>query len=882
MVLSRKNMVEVTVQKSPCTAMGTLPVSHIRGNHRPQGWSLHAVAGAVALATTLLTSNAWALALGRITVQSRLGEPLRAEIDVPSISADEAATLQVGMASMEAFKAASMEYNPLLQEVTMTLQRRPDGRSVLRVSSQRVVTEPFLDMVVEASWASGKLVRGYTLLLDPPNLRQPPSPQMPATAPLAPTAAQPAETARPPTASPTPTSVVPTRATAAPANNVKIPVKRGDTAGRIAAAHKPAGVSLDQMLIGMLRANPGAFVGRNVNRLKAGTVLDLPDEATVASIPDTEARRQVAVQSRDFNEYRRRLAAAAPAQTGESLGRQASGTVQPADIKTEESKPVTPDKLTLSKGAVAAKSGQEDQIAEQRRQDENTQRTTELKRNLEELKQLNATTSSTAAAPEPTQPPKTGTEPPTAPGIITPAAMAPATEAPTPSPAPEPSKTTTPPPPPPAPTAAPAAGGFLSDLLTNPLALPVGGGVAAALLGALAWLRLRQRKETATAASVEDDSRFEAAGGQTVDTSEDDVAVSSMMYSPSQLDAAGDVDPVAEADVYLAYGRDKQAEEILLEALRLHPERMPVRLKLLEIHAQRNDRVAFQNAATELHTLTSGTGPDWEQARDMGYALDPDNALYQPTGAAHWEAPAAEEIAPAPSTDMDLGFAAPEPTVAEPVAIPEPAEPQDDGKTIDFDLDISTPEPRPEMAVAEAGDEPVAHNPLADLDFDLDISSPEVADATAPEPSSEPHFELDTAPAADVPTPLVTEDHSLDFDLDLSDMASETATPAEPVAVADAPSPLPPDVQGLSLDFDLAQPAPAEPEPMEPDFDALSNLEVNEEGVGANPLETKLSLAREFEAIGDSEGARSLAEEVAAEATGELQARARAFLSQLS
>jgi pilus assembly protein FimV len=168
----------------------------------------------------------------------------------------------------------------------------------------------------------------------------------------------------------------------------------------------------------------------------------------------------------------------------------------------------------------------------------------------------------------------------------------------------------------------------VADLLANPLTLPAVGGLAA-LLGLLTLLKLRQRKAAAQPDAKDSDTDGDAsiAEGQSVDTSEEG-PVSSMMYSPSQLDAGGDVDPVAEADVYIAYGRDKQAEEILLEALRLHPEKLPVRLKLLEIYAQRNDVAAFNNEAQQVHRLTEGRGPEWHQARESGLLIDPSNPLY--------------------------------------------------------------------------------------------------------------------------------------------------------------------------------------------------------------------------------------------------------------
>src|SRR4029079_12918842 len=107
----------------------------------------------------------------------------------------------------------------------------------------------------------------------------------------------------------------------------------------------------------------------------------------------------------------------------------------------------------------------------------------------------------------------------------------------------------------------------------------------------------------------------------------------SMTYSLSQLDAIGDVDPVAEADVYLAYGRDLQAEEILKEAMRSNPDRMAIRTKLLEVYAKRRDTKGFELLATQLYSLTRGQGEDWAKAQELGQQIDPENTLYKPGGA---------------------------------------------------------------------------------------------------------------------------------------------------------------------------------------------------------------------------------------------------------
>ncbi|MDP3413837.1 MAG: fimbrial protein FimV, partial [Polaromonas sp.] len=132
-------------------------------NH-PRPWRLGAVAAAIALAGTFASLQVQALGLGRVTVQSALGEPLRAEIDIPEINAEEAASLRASVASADAFKAAGLEYSAAVTNLQISLQRRPDGRSYLRLTSDRPVSEPFVDLILEARWASGRIVRDYTML----------------------------------------------------------------------------------------------------------------------------------------------------------------------------------------------------------------------------------------------------------------------------------------------------------------------------------------------------------------------------------------------------------------------------------------------------------------------------------------------------------------------------------------------------------------------------------------------------------------------------------------------------------------------------------------------------------------------------------------------
>ena len=181
---------------------------------KPQ-WRATALAIAAAVLLGVSASDASALALGRVTVQSALGEPLRADIEIPEITAEEVASLRATIASPDAFRAAGFDYNPALGGITITLQRRPDGKHFLRLTSQRPVNDPFMDLILEANWSSGRIVRDYTMLFDPPNLRQTPAPLAAQVTPPAPAARAPAEPAARPGTPPVGTALPPMRTTPA-------------------------------------------------------------------------------------------------------------------------------------------------------------------------------------------------------------------------------------------------------------------------------------------------------------------------------------------------------------------------------------------------------------------------------------------------------------------------------------------------------------------------------------------------------------------------------------------------------------------------------------------------------------------------------------------
>jgi pilus assembly protein FimV len=263
------------------------------------------------------------------------------------------------------------------------------------------------------------------------------------------------------------------------------------------------------------------------------------------------------------------------------------------------------------------------------------------------------------------------------------------------------------------------------------------------------------------------------------------------------------VDPVAEADVYLAYGRDLQAEEILKEAMRSNPERLAIRTKLLEVYAKRRDTKGFELLATQLFALTRGEGEDWAKAQELGQQIDPENALYQPGGAPL--TPAGADGAP---MTEPLGAS----TMPQSV-LPTPSQ-----------FEAANAELQNARDARDARD--ATDSGLVDLDLDLDTPS---APMSAPAPLTV------TQPMPRQPEPQP--DHSLDFGA-LPDL------PPAPAAPASGPT------SDFAMDFDLSEisldlnpGAPGSAASSATAADDLSNIDFGAEDDGGDPLARKLELA---------------------------------------
>ncbi len=758
-----------------------------------------AVASSLALSGVVLDGHA--AGLGRLVVFSALGQPLRAEIEVTA-TREELADMRAKLASPETFKQAGLDYATTLLSIRFNLERRPNGQAVIKLSSDRPINDPFIDMLMELNWASGRLVREYTFLLDPPEY------SAKAASPVAP-----ATVARVPDVGPAPRQGASridneVRARAAAVVRAQQPgqmpagkasavggereVKRGETLHRIASDTRLEGVSLDQMLVGLFRANPDAFEGGNMNRLKAGKILTIPEKTAIEAVAPGEARKIVLAQSSDWSAYRSKLAGVAarsPAQKDSGTQESAGKITAKVDDKQESAAPR--DQLKVSKTEAPAKPGvatgekgsDEDLIAKEKALKEANERMVALEKNVADLQKLlelrnqnlaelqkQATAKPDAVAPalkpaepaaKPVEPPQAATPAP-APVVVAPTVpvpapqVEPAAEKPVVAPAQpvaakpaeqkpaEKPKVVSPPPPPEEPS-------FLDDLLGNPMTLAGGGGILALIAAYFFARRRRSAGESSeqelvstltppSTTSLTANSVFRSTGGQSVDTSSSQTPAQTdfSQAGPGSIDT-DEVDPVAEADVYMAYGRDAQAEEILLEARQKDPKRLAILMKLLEIYSGRKDVKQFETLAADLYGETGGVGPDWDKAAAMGRVLDSGNPIFQGTSsplAVERGQDADATLVVAPGLEKD--------SLA---MLPESGTPEQEKQAIVED-------PLQQPALVSAADDSAD---LTSLDFDLgEESKPEIVSAPVDEsteegvkPSGSIDFDLGTGAQGD-------------------------------------------------------------------------------------------------------------------------------------
>jgi pilus assembly protein FimV len=605
------------------------------------------------------TSRVFAIGLGDIEIQSSLNAPLKAVIELTSASKQELDELKVVIAPRASFEKMGISRQAILDDVKFSVQQPAGGLPVILVTTRQPVREPFLDFLIEASWSKGRLLRQYTLLVDPPvtmpaappaqrtPVRQAPSPS-PEVKRIQPPA-------RVPAASPLTSIPIP----AASGNGDKYgPVKRNETLWDIAKRLRPdSDISMHQMMLALQRANPEAFADNNINNLRAGATLQIPTRDEILSLDKSAARREAGRQYAEWQQGHvtgqpATSATAAATTTEQEQQTQATTGTAPATAGTHEARLqlVAPDEEAI-KGAVvpgvpeegaATQAPESKELLQQlalateeaeagRAQSQELQsrvgklegQVADMQRLIELKDEQLANLQNRLAAQNQATAANTVSD-----------ASSPAA-APAGKQTAEQSEMK--------PQELPAANGrrdakpegIIDRLLENPVLAGL-GVLVAMILGGFLWSSTRHRKQedifseeptfSSQLAAEHDDETLPKSRIAVSDTTMlSDLAATDM--SPLQGDDASD--PLTEADVFIAYGRVQQAEEVIRSALQGNPENRDLKMKLIEICHAAGNAAAFDTQAAGFRETVGEDDPDWQRVVSMGYELSPANPLYQ-------------------------------------------------------------------------------------------------------------------------------------------------------------------------------------------------------------------------------------------------------------
>ena len=856
-----------------------------------------------------MSGAAEALSLGDIQLNSALNQPLDATINLSDLRDLGTGDLRPSLASPAEFSRAGVDRAFFLNDLKFTPEVR-NGRTVIHITSARPVREPYLNFLLEVNWPSGRIVREYTVLLDPPLY----TPQA-AAAPFAP---QVPATPRPRATAPAaPTPAVPPAAQA-PSAPGTYTTERRDTLWEVAARNRPSSsVTVDQTMLAIQTLNPDAFIDHNINLMKSGQVLRLPDQAQAKARSQREAVAEIARQTRAWKQGGDGAAAGTPRRQ-----------VDAADQPNASEAPATAapkDKLKLLSGqssehageSAGAKGGkgsdqaladrlavtQESLDTTRRENEELKSRLGDLQSQLDKLQkimqlkdaqlarmQASMANPQAAGQPAPTAPEAAAATPPAttpqepAAAATTPlaenASTPPASEAGTGSapPAASPSEPKVIPVTPSTPATQPteATNSFLDDILSNPLWLGLIGG--SALLALLVLLMINSRRNAVKEAEREREA--EAARNETAFDPDPELGdhhgLAGLDLNPGVQDGARDADAqddaLGQADIYMAYGRFSQAAEVLKKASDQEPHRADLRLKLMEVYAEMGDKDGFLREERELKEI-GGAQPAVDHLKSRYPAMATVAVGAAAVGAAALAA--AHELSEEQSRNQ--GFSATEDSQDFDLSLDDFG--TDDGRS----TQPAGPAEEPLFGEAFADAQAKAADSRDDFDFDLNFD-PEPAAATTPA-AKDDDFALDfseferqgdlardeTPAASAFDEPLDAREEpaaELPANFDLADFEEQPAPKRESDEEFAAR------LQEASRQFDAeTTKGPAAEEESLDDFDFLS---------GEDETATKLDLARAYIDMGDPEGARDILDEVLAEGNAGQQQEAREILAQLS
>jgi len=625
----------------------------------------------LAVVSLLAPAGGYALGIGEIRLHSALNQNLDAEIAL-TLSGESVSDIKVSLAPPEKFDEAGVSWNYFLSKIKFETITHSNGAAVIKLTSKEALKEPFLDFLLEVSWPKGNLYREFTVLVDPPSVYNP------ATIPVATTTESYAQTPQ-----------RQAHANGQSSEGEYGPTLGNDTLWSVAdRARGQSDVSVEQMIIAIYEANPHAFYKGNVYALMAGKMLKIPEREIVLKLSRNQALAEFNRHTKAWKNH----SAPAHAETAKEKA-VLSKVEQSADNQLTLIAPtkaaVADHAVTSENGRASAekkaakvsesvKVNAEEGVSQTAQIDSVIQsKVAELEKQLAMMQELIALkdqqlaalqnksqerpAAQEQAAPADVATPKpadqaTPASQPAEPAAVEVVAAKPVEQStPVPQPVEPPSEVVAakpvsqaPPVPqqtvaqPVQPVAQPEAGSLVDPYY---LAVAGAGSVISALIGWLWWRKRKVEEETNTESMFASSSMIktpEAEESLSVPVVEEGavhdvgtVGESSFLseFTPSDFDSfdtdQGEIDPISEADVYLAYGRYQQAEELIRQAIKDQPNRDECKLKLLEIFYANESKTAFEAYANELVAAGKRSEVEfWEKAAEMGREICPDSPLF--------------------------------------------------------------------------------------------------------------------------------------------------------------------------------------------------------------------------------------------------------------
>lgn len=932
----------------------------------------------VALCMVLVPISVFAAGLGKLNVMSGLGEPLKADIELLSVTPEELNSITAAIASAETYTTQGIEKPASHNTIKVDVTKNAAGTPILKLQSSQPISEPFLDMLIQVDWSSGRLLREYTVLLDPPGYTGEADPNAESTkaaqVPLVKSFSKNKKeqmtddvmtngdvTSKRNSGMTTPVQDTDTAAV----SEEDYLTQRGDTLAKIARDMQPEGVNLEQMLVGLYQTNPNAFQGNNINRLKVGQILRQPSQETLNSISRTQAAKEVKVQTANWNAYRNKLAgvvADAAPNDSEASTQSAGGKITSAEDKSETATPGPKDVVKLSAGDAAASKAngedikslqakitalQEEATAREKSVKEAQDRTADLEKQIADMQKLLAMKNDAMADIQ-----KQAVTEASKPAEVVAAPVAPTAKPADEAKPAEPVKAETAPvenKSKPVITPAEIVSGeepglfasIISGLNLNLLA-PL-GGLLLVLAGGWLYLRKKREKNLAdfeqgimTSGGLKANTVFGNTASASVDTGDTSFLTDFSQSTSGGMIDTNDVDPIAEAEVYMAYGRDAQAEEILKDAISKEPKRHELHLKLLEMYAASKNLSAFETIAGELYTSLGAEDPMWAKVAEIGIKLEPNNPLYQATNVPkgvsnNLDASDFTDTPSAAEKDLDFSFdkeslgknsaedtLTTKPTAAEATfelpqfdvdnSVKQSAETPEakvENDALDFDMGdfgefSSIPADDVENPALDKDTGATFSNTMPALDMPTNLEAPKfMPDAFADPAESQPSYEgleAGTINFSDQEASVTETAGNTEAVLDLSDMQAEVDS-----TDFNSSTDFNFDIQTISPEAaDFADDSMVEPNTFDLttiDLELNDSTSVNVEKAelsrqsgelnnvaGDEPIEveTKLDLVAAYIEMDDKEGAKELLEEVLKEGGVAQRKRAEVLLSQIA